>query len=268
MRQDQFPRPALREGTDVVLVHGMWSHPGVWDEVLGELEQRGLPRERVLVPALRHHAELPRDAPPEGLATTSVADYVDDLAALLARHGGRRFVLVGHSLGGLLVQLLAPRVAASALVLVAPAPRGQWLAIAPAPVRSLAFALLHPRFFARAHRPTFAQAARGILADLPDDAQQALHRGLRFESGRALAEVAFGFTGWSKAAHVAPAPPIPTRVLCGTRDRVCPLSVSDRTARALGTQVEPIADAGHWLLSSPHAARIATAILEAIRATS
>lgn len=251
--------------TDIVLVHGMWSHPGVWRDVCAALDQEGFPRDRVLVPALRHHAEPPRETPPAGLSTTSIADYVDDLAAEVARHErGRRVVLVGHSLGGLLVQLLAPRVGASALVLVAPAPRGQWLAIAPAPIRSLAFALLHPRFFARAHRPTLAQAARGILAELPETLQRELHRELRFESGRALAEVAFGFTHWSSAAHVPALPHIPTRVICGTRDAVCPIAISERTAGALGARVEPIPDAGHWLLSPPHAARIATTILDAV----
>lgn len=255
---------------DVVLVHGMWSHPGVWSDVRAELEARGLPRERTLAPALRHHEEPPRDAPPEGLATTSITDYVDDLTALIERQHratGRRSVLVGHSLGGLLVQLLAARVKASALVLLAPAPRGQWLAIAPAPLRSLAFALAHPRFARRAHRPTLTQAERGILAGLPTATRDALHRELRFESGRALAEVAFGFTRWSSAAHVRAVPRLPTRVVCGTNDAVCPLSVSERTARELGVRVDPIPGAGHWLLAPPHAARVATTILEVLEAT-
>lgn len=105
----------------LLLVHG--AHHGAWcyGGYLEAFEEAGVPAAAI---DLRGHGALI----PEGLATsTSISDYAEDvcLAAewLEARHG-RPPVILGHSLGGLIVAVAATRRPASGLVLIAPSPPG------------------------------------------------------------------------------------------------------------------------------------------------
>jgi len=101
-------------GSPVVLVHG-WS----LSSAVFETEASLLARERrVIAPDLRGHGRSPP-------GPFSLADLARDLAALLARLGAERAVLVGWSLGAQValaaLPLVRPRL--SALVLVAGTPR-------------------------------------------------------------------------------------------------------------------------------------------------
>ncbi|HVL84208.1 MAG TPA: alpha/beta hydrolase [Pseudonocardia sp.] len=93
----------------IALVHGAWHRASCWDAVARELAAAG---HDVVTP------ELPSDRP--GLGAEAYAGAV--IAALGPLAGGTRVVLVGHSLGGLTVPVVAQRLGAAAvhaLVLVA-----------------------------------------------------------------------------------------------------------------------------------------------------
>ena len=87
----------------VVMVHGAFCGGWAFEQWRGMFEARGF---KVHLPTLRYH-----DAgrhPPKELGTTSLTDYADDLETLLNKIGEPAF-LVGHSMGGLLAQMLAAR---------------------------------------------------------------------------------------------------------------------------------------------------------------
>src|SRR3990167_1662239 len=72
------PQPmADGEAPAVMLIHGMWSRPHVWDGFRAYFEDRGY---EVIVPTLRHHEAAADGLPHPELATTSVADYASDIA--------------------------------------------------------------------------------------------------------------------------------------------------------------------------------------------
>src|SRR3569833_3293725 len=97
----------------VVMIHGAFCGP--WSLLcLGEkFREAG---HAVTSPCLRFHDG---GKPPAALGTTSLLDYVadleEDIAALKTPP-----ILVGHSMGGLLAQMLAARIKTRALVLLAP----------------------------------------------------------------------------------------------------------------------------------------------------
>jgi non-heme chloroperoxidase len=104
----------------VVFVHGLWLLPSSWDRWAAVFEEAGYAALTVSWPddpdtvqeALAH---------PEVFAHKKVgmiADHIEDVIAALTR----KPALVGHSIGGLLVQMLAGRAIAAATVAVDPGP--------------------------------------------------------------------------------------------------------------------------------------------------
>lgn len=80
-------------GTPVLLVHGLAGHGRHWLDLMGRLAEAGHP---VAAPDLRGHGRS--DA--SGSLHYEVEDYAADLEAFAHALGWRRFVVVGHSLGG------------------------------------------------------------------------------------------------------------------------------------------------------------------------
>ncbi|QGZ42363.1 pimeloyl-ACP methyl ester carboxylesterase [Pseudoduganella flava] len=99
----------------LVFLHYWGGSSRTWDGVAGALAQR------YRTVAIDHRGWGESGAPAQGYA---IADLADDAQAVIAALAPRRYVLVGHSMGGKTAQLLAARRPAglAGLVLVAPSP--------------------------------------------------------------------------------------------------------------------------------------------------
>ena len=107
----------------IFMIHGMFGGSWCWDHYRAFFEARG---DRCLAPDLRHHDAAPGADPHPELGTLSLLDYAADLEAAI-RSLDEKPVIMGHSMGGLIAQILGSRGLASALVLLAPAaPAGIW----------------------------------------------------------------------------------------------------------------------------------------------
>ncbi|GGD59553.1 alpha/beta fold hydrolase [Erythrobacter arachoides] len=91
--------------TDFVLVHGAWGGAHTWGEVPAMLEAQG---HRVLVATLPGLGSRQDELHP-GITLT---DHVADVERQVAEAGFARFVLAGHSYGGMVVTGLAARLGA------------------------------------------------------------------------------------------------------------------------------------------------------------
>lgn len=76
---------------------------------------------RCIAPTLRYHDIQPGEQPDPRLGTVSLADYVDDLCQLIDELEEKP-IAIGHSMGGLIVQMLAQKNKLAGMVLCAPAP--------------------------------------------------------------------------------------------------------------------------------------------------
>jgi pimeloyl-ACP methyl ester carboxylesterase len=103
----------------VVLIHGSWSRGEQWAPGRAAFEERGYTAH---TPTLRHH-ELPLHEGASKIAPLSLRDYTDDLVALVASLDSPP-LLVGHSLGGLVVQLVAARTDHAGMVAACPSAVG------------------------------------------------------------------------------------------------------------------------------------------------
>jgi pimeloyl-ACP methyl ester carboxylesterase len=100
----------------LLFVHGAWHAAWCWDEhFLSFFADKGY---RALAVSLRGHGSSPS---PQPLRTCSVADYVEDVG-LVADSLPRRPVVIGHSMGGLIVQKYLESHDAPAGVLMASTP--------------------------------------------------------------------------------------------------------------------------------------------------
>jgi pimeloyl-ACP methyl ester carboxylesterase len=101
----------------LLFVHGAWHGAWCWDEhFLDFFAQKGY---RSLAVSLRGHGKSPA---PKRMQFCSMADLVDDVAAV-ANSLPERPVVIGHSMGGFVVQKYLESHDAPAAVLVAPVPR-------------------------------------------------------------------------------------------------------------------------------------------------
>lgn len=125
--------------TPLLFVHGAWHAAWCWDEhFLRYFARHGYPAHAV---SLRGHGG---SAGRERLRWTTIADYVADVAQAAVRLP-QPPVVVGHSMGGHVVQKYLETHPAPGAVLLASVPH---YGVLPATVR---FALRHPIAFARAN---------------------------------------------------------------------------------------------------------------------
>ena len=116
--------PAHPSPQTIVLIHGLWMTPRSWEQWVDRYSSRG---HRVLAPAWpgmeADVEELRRDpSPMTKLDITKVVDHYDGIIRGLDSPP----IVMGHSAGGLFVQLLLDRGLASAGVGVGSGRSGEW----------------------------------------------------------------------------------------------------------------------------------------------
>jgi alpha-beta hydrolase superfamily lysophospholipase len=126
----------------VVLVHGLWVTPRSWEHWVEYYESRGM---RVLTPAypgFEIEVEALRENP-EVIANVTVPDTVDHLARVVSSVD-KPPIIMGHSFGGLLTQLLLARGLGACGVAIDSAPTEGVHVTPPSQVHSLFPALKNP----------------------------------------------------------------------------------------------------------------------------
>lgn len=240
----------------IVMIHGMWGGAWCWDNFKTFFETRGY---RCLTPTLRHHDIAPDRPPPQALGTTSLLDYVDDLAREIERLDETP-VITGHSMGGLLAQMLASRGYGSALVLVSSAAPAGIFALSGSVVKSFRSIITKwgfvPRwgFWKKPHRQTFAESVFSTLHKLNEEEQWAVFNKFVPESGRAAFETGLWLIDSRRAAAVDPSTiTCPVLLVGGRDDRLTPVSVLRRIAKRYKevSTCKEFENHGHWLLGEP-----------------
>src|SRR5260370_37627445 len=116
----QIERANASGRTSVVFVHGLWLLPSSWRRWAAMFEEAGYP---AVLPGWPDDPETvdEANAHPEVLAHKSVGQVADHFDKIV-RGLKTKPAVIGHSLGGLLAQILAGRGLASATVAIDPAP--------------------------------------------------------------------------------------------------------------------------------------------------
>jgi len=250
----------------IFMVHGMWAGPWCWKNYRHVLESAGY---RCVATTLPYHDMAPHDIPDPRLGTTSLLDYVAALEREIARLGEKP-ILMGHSMGGLLVQMLGARGLGKALVLLTPAAPAGLPAVSPSVMRSFWRMQTTWGWWRKPLRPTPADARYALLHLLPEAQRRQTYERFVFESGRATFEIGFWFLDRRGASRVdASSITCPVLVVGAAQDRMTPAAVVRRVARkyaAVATYRE-FEHHAHWIVEEPGWEKVAHYTLGWIEAT-
>jgi pimeloyl-ACP methyl ester carboxylesterase len=245
----------------IVMIHGMWGTGSYWENFKGFFEGKGY---RCVVPTLRFHDMDPNAVPDPRLGTTSLLDYAADLEKLI-RELHVAPILMGHSMGGLLAQILGSRGLAKALVLLTPAsPRGI-IALKASVIKSFWSGLTTWGFWRKPFRQTFDEAVYSMLNQMPSESWKSIYDQFVYESGRAAFEIGFWLFDSKGAARVDESKvTCPVLIIAGEKDRIVPVSITRKIAekyRRVSTYKE-FPDHSHWVIGEPGWQEIAEYIKE------
>ncbi len=243
----------------LVMIHGAFCGGWVFEKFRAPFEAAGY---AVHTPDLRFH-DKGKNPPPE-LGRVGMKDFAADLTALVKTLDAPP-VLIGHSLGGLLAQMVATHTKVSALVLLAPSP--PW-GVLPATLFEVVSA--QAMFFVgdlanKPIRPSYDIAAAHSLDRLPKAERDAVFARFVPESGRATFETMHWGLDPSRATRVPPEE-VKCPVLCitGTNDKMNPPGTVRRIAARYRDRAtfEESEGHSHWLIGEKGWDRIAQRTLE------
>ncbi len=246
----------------ILFIHGMWGRAELWDQYRSRFEAAGHATHAI---TLRHHDTRIDQPAPAGLGQTSLTDYVEDILSDM-RGMEEAPILIGHSMGGLLAQLVAARTEhVRAVIGLTPGPPAGVFAISPRTLNVFRDILLTPAFWKKPTRLSFSRARYGLLHNMSPEAARQLYQEMVWESGRATAEIAFWLFDKSRASRVEPEKiPCPVLLLSGEKDRtVSPGVVRAAVKRYKGAcDYRQLAGHSHWVLGEEGWEDIADLCLE------
>lgn len=253
------PEPVPGRAPDtIVLVHGLWMTPRSWEHWVPYYESQGYrvvtpgyPGFDIEVEALREHPEI--------IASLTVPETVDHLAGVISSLD-RPPIIMGHSFGGTLTQLLLARGLGAAGVVINSAPPEGVRVYPFSQARSLFSALRNPANSRRAVAFTPAEFHYAFTNTLsPDDSLEVWDR-------YAIAAPGSWVWAYGLLANFTPgkqetwldysADRAPLLFIAGERDHIMPPAVNRSNAKHYHrspavTDYAELAGRDHWTCGAP-----------------
>jgi 8-oxo-dGTP pyrophosphatase MutT (NUDIX family)/esterase/lipase len=247
----EAPSPPPRG--ELLMIHGVGCTGEALAPMAAEFRLRGW---TVRAPTLKA-ALRTRSDPPAALKSTTLQDYVQEAQSWVRaslREKGELPVLLGHSMGGLIVQKLLEAGLGRAGVLVTPAPpAGAPVRPSPAPAFTFANILLSPRARERAHKVWRAGFNWGVLNAVPKSRRGALYDGAVYDSGRVFETLKAPAADPSRIAFVDETQiKVPLLVIGARKDRATPVAWAEAVAAKYpGSTFKVYPDHAHWIIDEP-----------------
>jgi non-heme chloroperoxidase len=224
----QIRRANATTATPVVFVHGLWLLPSSWERWAAFFEEAGYV---AVTPGWPDDPDTVEEAKahPEVFAGKGIGDIADYQEAIIRRLD-RKPVVIGHSFGGLLTQILAGRGLATASVAISPAPFRGVLPLPLSALRSASTALRNPANWNRAVPLTFEQFRYSFANVVDEDEAKELYLGYSVPGpGEPLFQAAAAnFNPWSEAKVDTKNPARgPLLVISADRDHTVPWAIAN-----------------------------------------
>jgi pimeloyl-ACP methyl ester carboxylesterase len=233
----------------IFMIHGMWGGAWYWEKFRGLFEAKGY---RCIAVTLPYHDMDPKGIPDPRLGTTSLLDYAESLEREIGKLGAKP-IIMGHSMGGLLAQILGARSLAKSLVLLTPASPSGIIALKPSVIKSFWSVLTTWGFWRKPMRQTFSEATYSMLHLLPEKEQKETYGKFVYESGRAAFEIGYWLLDSKNASKVDESKvTCPVLVIAGAEDRITPASVVRNVAKKYrGATYKEFTNHAHWVMAEP-----------------
>ena len=233
----------------VILIHGMWSTPDALKDVKAAFEEKGY---NVHVPMLPYH--LPRNQLKgelaKKLASSSIEDYVNCISECI-QDLDQKPILVGHSMGGLIAQLVAAKHECEKLILISSAP--------PAGINAFKWSVMrtfgHNLFLFPLWRKTTNMLLKNIQYGIANTQSSAVHKDIiqsaTLESGKATWQISMWFLFRKPPTRVAYKNiNCPVLLISGTEDKITPISIQKKLVQKYSNKADlkVIEGACHWTI--------------------
>ncbi|MBT3339258.1 MAG: alpha/beta hydrolase [Anaerolineae bacterium] len=238
----------------------MWGTEAFWGNYKTFFEGQGY---RVITTNLRYHDIARKDDPDPRLGKVRLLDYAAHLEKEIAQLDEKP-IIMGHSMGGLLTQILGSRDLGSALVAVTPAAPVGIFPVTPSVLQSFFSILTTWGFWHKPMRQKFSEACYSMMHLLPPEKQKAEFENFVHESGRAIAAIGLWMLGGGLDGRVdARKVTAPMLILSGKEDRITPVWVIRQIARKYKhATYKEFPNHAHWIVSEPNWEEVAEYVAE------
>ena len=181
---------AATDRAPLMFIHGAWLSSGSWESFSDYFGHRGFDVSAPEWPRKHGDVEELREATDEieGLGLSEIVDHYEELITALDEPP----VLIGHSFGGLIVELLLDRGLGRAGVAMSPAPPKGILVLPFSSLKAAAPALAHPSKWHGVVPLTLEEFTFGFVNTFsPDDAKAAYEKYAVPETGQIFFEAGF-----------------------------------------------------------------------------
>jgi pimeloyl-ACP methyl ester carboxylesterase len=229
--------PAIETGPPLLFVHGYFGRAVAFERMMACLCAKG---HRCVAIDLRGHGD---SALAGDLGKVTIQEYADDVERVARLLGDP--IIIGHSMGGLLAQVVATRQGARGIVLLTPAPpRG-------IPVLSVKLAVHQARYMpailtSRVVVPGRSDLRALVLNRVPEAEREVLLDMMVPDSGRAALQMSVLGVPVDRTKVT-----VPVMVIAGDMDLFIPFSRAERVAKRYSTRAINAPGRGHMLIIEP-----------------
>jgi pimeloyl-ACP methyl ester carboxylesterase len=238
----------------VVFIHGLWLLPSSWDRWMTVFEDAGYATVNPGWPDDPPTVEE-ANAHPEVFAHKTVGQVADHYVDIIGRLD-RKPAVVGHSFGGLLVQMIAGRGLAAATVAIDPAPFRGVLPLPFSALKSASAVIGNPLNHRRAVPLTYEQFRYGFANAVSEEEAKELYDTYAVPaSGVPLFQAATANVNpWTEAkVDTENAERGPLLIISGEKDNTVPWAIANASFKkqernAAVTEIVEMRDRGHALV--------------------
>ncbi len=254
-----------------VFVHGLWLLPSSWDRWAVVFDEAGY---AALAPGWPDDPETVAEANanPDTFANKTVGDVADHFAEVIGKLD-RKPVVIGHSFGGLMAQILAGRGLSTATVAIDPAPFRGVLPLPISALRSASAVLTNPANRHRAVPLTYEQFRYAFANAVDEDEARQLYDAFAVPApGAPLFQAATAnFNPWTevKVDHKNPDRG-PLLIISGEKDHTVPWAIANSSFKKQKknkgvTEIVEMSGRGHALTIDSGWREVADTALEFVR---
>lgn len=248
----------------LLMIHGVGCDATAWDRMKPLFEAAGWTCEAVtLFPDRRV-----KENPPASLPDLGINDYIEAMVAearRLAARDNSKPAVIGHSMGGLIAQVLAERGEVSKAVFLTPAQPKDCAAIG-LPVLFTFLNVILSQDRKKAHKVWKTGFRWGVMNCVPKERHDEIYASALFDSGKVYGDLTDGVViDESKVT-------IPTLTICAGKDRATlPVGVRKVAAKYARSPVPgdflEFPDNAHWIVDEPGTDKVTADIVHWLKRT-
>jgi pimeloyl-ACP methyl ester carboxylesterase len=228
----------------IFMIHGMWGGSWIWENMKRYFSEKGY---KCITPDLPYHSKN-YDKIPAELGKLSIYDYIDFLKKEISKLEEPP-VIFGHSMGGLLAQILTAQGYAKSTVLFNPVPPGGISSFSMHALRCMKLVFLKSLFL-KPHLINFNAMKYSAFNKIEVERHHELYNKLSFDSGRAFLEIAVPELSKKKISFIDENKiDSPILVIGSKKDRTMPATIVEKVAKKYPTaEYREFPDNAHWII--------------------